>query len=218
MELLLVMGILALVGGIAWPLISQAYVNIKLRNAAEQIQAVWGKARVDAISSGLPHVFRFEKERGDYSVVSWQDENAALEAATPMAQNNFVPGMAMSPPVMPSPAPGTAGAVTNYGGAATTQGPKLPEGMIFTNIDRTSDTRAMAADAQFSSIGITSTSIPVVFYPDGTASDAVLTITNSKGRYITLNLRGLTGITRVGEITLGPEIASQAGLPAGVSP
>ncbi len=192
MELLLVLALLTVLTGIAWPLISRAYVNIKLRNAAEQIQAAWGKARVQAISTGLPHVFRFEMQAGDYSVVPWQDENADLEAAMPISAKSF-------DVAIPS-------ATTTYSGAATTTGPKLPENMIFSKLDRGSDSRTMAADAQLSSAGITATSPPVVFYPDGTSSDAVLTITNRTGRYITVNVRGLTGVTRVGEITTGPEV------------
>jgi prepilin-type N-terminal cleavage/methylation domain-containing protein len=194
MELLLVLALLAVIGATAWPLVTNAYSSVKLRNAAQQVQACWGKARVSAVSKGLPHVFRFETSAADYSVVAWEDENTALEAAVPITPNTF------AQPTSPSDA-------TNYGGAATTTGPKLPEGMTFVGIQRGNDTRTMVADTQLATAGVTSTSQPVVFYPDGTSSDAVLTITDGKGRYITVNLRGLTGITRIGEITAGPEVA-----------
>jgi Tfp pilus assembly protein FimT len=195
MELLLAVALMAIMGAIAWPYVSNAYLGVKLRSAAQQIQSEWGKARVKAISTGLPHVFRFNTQAADYSVVPWQEENAALEASMPIPVSNVT-----AAPSMPT-------SVTTYGGAATTSGPKLPDGMSFVGIQRTSDTRSLATDAQLSSAGVTATAPPVVFYPDGTSTDAVLTITNGKGRNITINLRGLTGVTRVGEITAGPEVA-----------
>ena len=41
---------------------------------------------------------------------------------------------------------------------------------------------------------------PIFFYPDGTTSDAQLTLKNGQGRAIELNLRGLTGTVDVGDI------------------
>ena len=99
---------------------------------------------------------------------------------------------------------GAAAPTTNFAGAATTTDRQLPEGMSFTGIERGSDSRVMAADMQLNQASITATTPPVVFYPDGTSSDATLTITNGEGKYITVNLRGLTGVARVGEVSLGP--------------
>jgi Tfp pilus assembly protein FimT len=195
MELLLAVALMAVLGAIAWPYMGNAFAGMKLKSAAQQIQSEWGKARVKAISTGLPHVFRFNLQAGEYSIVPWEEEDAAIEAS-------------MAVPIGNTPAtPTSTSAVTTYSGAATTAGPKLPDGMLFVDIQRTSDTRSVNADAQLSAAGVTATSPPIVFYPDGTSTDAVLTITNGRGRNITVNLRGLTGITRVGEITAGPEVA-----------
>ncbi|MCC7087062.1 MAG: prepilin-type N-terminal cleavage/methylation domain-containing protein [Pirellulales bacterium] len=194
MELLLVLALLAVLGATAWPLATNAFASVKLRNAAQQVQACWDKARVQAISNGLPHVFRFGSDAADYSVAPWYDENAAIETTTPIAANTFTPST--TPPQNPT-----------HDGTATTNRPKLPDGMTFVGIERSGETRSFAADEQLSIAGIAATALPVVFYPDGTSSDAALTITDGKGRYITVNLRGLTGITRIGEITAGPEVA-----------
>jgi prepilin-type N-terminal cleavage/methylation domain-containing protein len=194
MEILLALALLAILGAVAWPYIGNAYSGVRLRSAAQQIQSEWGKARVKAISTGLPHVFRFNTQAGDYSVVPWQEENAAIEASMPIPVSNT------------TTAPSVPDTITTYSGAATTTGPKLPEGMLFVDIQRTSDTRSVTADSQLNAAGVSATAPPVVFYPDGTSTDAVLTITNGKGRNITINLRGLTGITRIGEITAGPEV------------
>ena len=44
---------------------------------------------------------------------------------------------------------------------------------------------------------------PIFFYPDGTSSNTQLQLRNKEGRTITLMLRGLTGIVKVGDITAG---------------
>ena len=41
---------------------------------------------------------------------------------------------------------------------------------------------------------------PVLFYPDGTASDASVLLSNERGLTLRVTLRGLTGIARPGEI------------------
>jgi hypothetical protein len=41
---------------------------------------------------------------------------------------------------------------------------------------------------------------PILFYPDGTASDATVVLENEYRRRIELTLRGLTGVATVGEL------------------
>jgi hypothetical protein len=44
---------------------------------------------------------------------------------------------------------------------------------------------------------------PVLFYPDGSASEAVVTISDKTGRSIPVSLRGLTGVARMGDVFTG---------------
>ena len=41
---------------------------------------------------------------------------------------------------------------------------------------------------------------PILFYPDGTTSDARLILTNEQQRYVVVKLRSLTGIARVSQL------------------
>jgi hypothetical protein len=41
---------------------------------------------------------------------------------------------------------------------------------------------------------------PIVFYPDGTASDATVLLANPSGLTLRVTLRGLTGISRAAQI------------------
>ena len=44
---------------------------------------------------------------------------------------------------------------------------------------------------------------PIFFYPDGTTSDTKLLLANKEGRTIELLLRGITGMVKIGDITIG---------------
>src|SRR6266496_1137126 len=65
LEVMLVMAILVAVAAVAWPQIHRAYESVRLRKAADQVQAGLSHARVEAMSSGVTQVFRFEPNRSE---------------------------------------------------------------------------------------------------------------------------------------------------------
>jgi Tfp pilus assembly protein FimT len=70
----------------------------------------------------------------------------------------------------------------------------LPDGVSFA---------ALSINAMPAASGENGWSEPVLFYPDGTSSDAVVTLANRFGRTIDVNLRGLTGVAIVGLVQAG---------------
>src|SRR5262245_50934499 len=82
LEVMLVMGILVAVAAIAWPSITRAYESVRLRKAADQVQAGLARARVEAMSSGVTQVFRFEPNSPRYTITPYQDDSvSSLDAA-----------------------------------------------------------------------------------------------------------------------------------------
>ncbi len=176
MEMMLVVVVLAAMGAIAWPLVSRAYEGVKLKNAALDVRAAFNRARVEAMTSGVARAFHFVPSTGNYSVDIVQDGSEAVEGN---------------------------GTTTNTGtsrtsGSACTY--TLPDGFVFQTAERTLDSRASMAESALSGTGIDTSTPPVLFYPDGTASEATVTIANQYGRSIAVSLRGLTGISRLGEV------------------
>jgi prepilin-type N-terminal cleavage/methylation domain-containing protein len=72
----------------------------------------------------------------------------------------------------------------------------LPEGVLFVDGSLEVDTRA----AQTAAPAGSGTAATILFYPDGSTSNASLLLENSHGRRIAIELRGLTGVARCGEI------------------
>jgi Tfp pilus assembly protein FimT len=183
MEMLLVLVLMVTMGAVAWPTIRRAYESTYLRKAAEQVEAEFTKSRVRAMTSGLPQAFEFEPNTPQYTVQTWQDDSTPLES-TPSAA-----------------ASSNSNAASSATDTVTTIAQRqLPEGVIFTGVQRTFDARATAAESGLSAAGGSSAAPPVMFYPDGTTSEAAVTIANANGRCISISVRGLTGIARMSDI------------------
>ena len=94
---------------------------------------------------------------------------------------------------------------TEDGDASAPQLHQLPEDVTFIAAP------GLASDDDLSADGIErfeetdGWSSPIMFYPDGTSTDARLAIAGIDGRYVAVELRGLTGTVRTGKVTAGED-------------
>jgi hypothetical protein len=91
--------------------------------------------------------------------------------------------------------------------------------VTFSQAEATFDTRAMeieteAAQQQTGIAASTQWSQPLLFYPDGTSSQAKITVANKRGQAVQVTLRKLTGLTTVSDVTTieAIEAAKAAGM------
>ena len=94
---------------------------------------------------------------------------------------------------------------------------QLPEGIVFASDAQVSDQRAAALteEGAVPPPGGGGSSPPIMFYADGTASEASVTVTSPSGSCISINLRGLTAYSRLSDVFSG---TSPAGAAAGGTP
>jgi Tfp pilus assembly protein FimT len=176
-----------IIGAMTWPSIQHAYEGIRLKKAAEQVLAAFGHARVQAMSKGLPQVFRFEQGTNHYTIEAVVDDSAATEISVPNSTS-----------------------VVTIGGGSSVQGQntsptthQIPDGFVFSCGQRTLDNRTATTESEMASSSQSSDAPPIIFYPDGQASEASVTVTDPRdGRSIAVTIRGLTGIARIGEVFL----------------
>ncbi len=76
----------------------------------------------------------------------------------------------------------------------------LPAGVYFGGADVAVDSQAQLTQEQFS--GDSGDMKPILFYGDGTAQNAKLTLTHEGGASIQVNLRGLTGLASTSKIII----------------
>jgi prepilin-type N-terminal cleavage/methylation domain-containing protein len=194
-ELMLVLAIVVVIGGLSWPTLKHSFELARLKSGAEQVQSAFGHARVDAMNKGVPQVFHFDSGTGQYSVDAWQDDMAAVDddASTSSSSSSTAATASASP-----------SAATADGSTPDPAKRQLPDGIVFSNGDRVLDARAEAVESELSSsagsAGSGSSSPPIMFYPDGTASEASVTVTSPSGQSISIILRAFTGVSRMSAV------------------
>ena len=231
LELMLVLGLLVAVMALAWPAIQHAYQGIRLKKTADQVVAAFGHARVLAMSTGVTQVFRFQPGTGQYTKMAMGDDSQGVDsdasgAASAMVGStahgdsavavNSTGGDSSAAPMSSNPPDSNASNSSSssvYGSSISNSAVgscsyQLNDGYVFAKGQRTLDARAALAESELpnsdTSAGDTSDDAPpILFYPDGTASEAMVTVSDKTGRSISVSLRGLTGIARQGDAFTG---------------
>lgn len=208
-EVLLVLGVLAVIAALAWPSLGGALERFRLRKAADQIRIQWQQARIQAIRSNCRWEFRYVPGGRQWLVQSVAQTETMVDPTTGQMLGSVGPAL---------PGAGLAG--------SSSPGGSLPEGVRFAPLPGSEDTLAAGGGAAGSSAygaelstdplgqqlppldesdGAAGWSWPIYFYPDGTTDSAAICLENEKGRRIEVRLRGLTGTVTIGANTAAEE-------------
>lgn len=185
LELLLVLALLVTIASLAAPQVGRTLDSHRLRGAAEELRAVWSKARVRAMEQGRTYVFRSELSGSQYQVEPLVSPDDYLESSQLSLGNAAMASVAGS----------------------KIEAAELPDKVTFAGTQLAQDFRAMtlnpAAAAATAAAEPTGTlwSTPVYFYPDGTTTTAKLRVVNERDRGIEISMRGLTGVIYVKDVS-----------------
>jgi prepilin-type N-terminal cleavage/methylation domain-containing protein len=192
LELTLVLAIIGLLAAIAVPRLDRAFDRRKLDGVAGNLRLIWDRARLEAMRTGQAQVFQCMPGTGSYSVkplILQSDLANAGSGATVMNAGGSL-------------------VETQSNGFFTAADPteqqaeQLEENITFVSCLVAADMRAysIAQDSQSSGTGDMNTQMigqSVIFYPDGSTSTAEVRVQNSRGEVRGVQLRGLTGHSRV---------------------
>jgi prepilin-type N-terminal cleavage/methylation domain-containing protein len=206
LELMLVLALLVVVGAMAMPAFKGPFANQRLRKAGEMVRIEWNRARIQAMKTGQIQMFRYETDGRIFYVQPYLTEQDFLEAdATESTARD--PSLAQAAGGSAGPIPGTI---------PDTQPPairerELPDGVIFAGGYFESDSRSaqIQQESQATLMAAGNQVAPILFYPDGTTSDAELILANDQQLYLRITLRSLTGISKVSELLSANELPSQ---------
>ncbi len=199
LEMMLALAILIAMTAVVWPTISSSMETDALRRSADRVRAALASARTKAMQTGVIHAFRYEPESGAYVIEPWQDDYSEVNASDPtnLQVGTFSQGQS---------------ALADGAGAAAGNGQLLSENP---NAEQLFDDVTFSAiESQFSSRALQllqdgGSDQIIFFYPDGTATDAVLriqigTVEDDDDTYVEIFLNGLTGLTQKTDL-LGPD-------------
>ena len=181
LELLLVLAIIVIAAAAVAPSLRNVLRNTSLKSAANTVRAELTRAHVLAMKTGRTQVFQYELGGGKYKLEHWIGDDDALES--PTGDANAAP-----PPAAP--------------GAASTREKSLPEGIKFAQGDSLAESRSQRIEQELAGAGAggVTWSRPILFFRDGSTSDAFIIVGNDRQVGIRIDLRGMTGVVKVSDL------------------
>lgn len=176
-EVLLVLTVLTLVIGLAWPSLSRLYGHHRLRQAADLLGVRMSSGRGHAVETGLVYQFRFEPGGRRFLLVPF-DREPVDETPTGSHRSMRIVGM------LP------ASCRFEGGDSYTDKGTAIPDEWL-AGVPNEAD----YAGALWSQ--------PVLFHPDGTATEFEVAVIGDKKEQVKLSLRRLTGGVTVSPVRGG---------------
>jgi len=185
-ELLLVLAVVAVLAGLAWPRLMGIIARQNVQSAAEQVRQRLDRGRVKAVEEAVTYQFRYEPY-GDRFVL--------------------LPNEIVTDPDAESNSLSSSNELTTIERPRVFQ---LPEGCQF-HVQNSLSGESMTMERlpeEFSALivnGATNSDVswapPVLYYPDGTATNAVITVMDEQRNYIHLAVRDLTGAITVSQVS-----------------
>jgi len=193
LEIMLVLAIIAAIGAIAMPAIRNVLDRQRLEASAEKIRLALDRARLEAMKTGQAQMFECQPGSGKYSVhplTQQADVTNAAQGAKVVTQTGLVAETTQSGLL-------AAAEPTALSGEAK----DLEERVTFVSCMVASDSRSynVAQQSQASSGQVTTANIGqvILFYPDGSTTNAEVRMQNENGDMRAVRLRGLTGHCKV---------------------
>lgn len=195
-EMLLVLGVLAVMAAITWPGLQRAWVKQSLDEATEMVRIHLARTRNYAIDSVLIYEFRYEPGGNRFVVVPHEPVEILSEQTNIDPQGQVSEGS-------------SADQLIRMGGI-------LPDGVRFAEVINEEAVKlgqpeikpppVPIADWQLQGLpnadelsGV-AWSEPMLFYPDGSAQQAVLRVEDEYEQRVEISVRGLTGAVSTRQI------------------
>jgi prepilin-type N-terminal cleavage/methylation domain-containing protein len=195
LELMLVLAIIAAIGAIAFPAFHGVLDRQRLQASAEKIRLELDRARLLAMKTGQAQMFECAPGQGKFSVhplTQQSDITNAAEGAKVLTQFGTVAETAENGLLLATDQSALSGDVK-----------ELEEKITFVSCVVATDSRAYTLAQQSMSGQVSTTNVGqiIVFYPDGSTSNAEVRLQNERGEVRAVRLRGLTGHVKILTIT-----------------
>jgi type II secretory pathway pseudopilin PulG len=170
LELILVLGILVALTGLAVPMALDTLDGHRLRASADRVRGAFAEAKNQAIRSGNEVAFYYQPGFRTFFVLEFN-------------------------PLVPKPLPPVPNEEAARDATSDIRANILEMGVVFAGADVSPDSRA-----QVSQVTDVPNYARILFYPDGTAQPARVFLANQTGAGIRVELRALTGTSIASEL------------------
>lgn len=195
LELLLVLALVVLMAGLAWPALRSSMAKSRLRDSAQQLRIELARARLTAMECGVPLEFRYRAGEGRFRIAAQPADEPESDVHASSGQR----GIGRSKSALSKE--GAADTELDWHVSETT----LPDGVVFAAPQESPAESPPPADLaseafEDDSLQRDGWSPAIVFHPDGTASNATLALSDGEGSQVTVQLRGVTGQAKPGDV------------------
>ncbi|TWU43180.1 hypothetical protein Q31b_22180 [Novipirellula aureliae] len=189
-ELLLVLAILSAIAAVTIPNLGLLMGEQKLTRASEQLRIELTRTRVDAMRAGQMMMLQWDPDLGTLKLKPFFSAVASVDSNNGSAnsQSTLLTGG--------NQASVTAAPVYDPEAEETIE---LPEGVTVEVIAVTPTARSTIAEQEMVGELVTGTS-PILFYSDGTTSNAVIILAHPTIGRVAVKLRGITGDVTIDEV------------------
>lgn len=195
-EILLVLVLLVVIASFAMPIIEGGFASVRLQRGTDQVLAAWTEIRAKSIESGQLYQFRFTEGGNSYRVDPWyadeskQPAESELDRISNSANRDlFDAGDESDEPEEWRYQAALAEQIVFVGG---NQAVNNQQG------ERKVETLQDDESGEWSA--------PILFFPDGTTSEASVVLRNGHDRYQRATLRALTGVARASRMLSEQEV------------
>ena len=199
LELLLVLTVIAILAALSWPRMTAILQQQQIQGSAEQVRQLLDRARVRAVEEGQTLQVRFEPGGRNYVILpqapyTQQTNQTNRYAAVGLTKGNETTKAISADPFRVYQLPEGVSFYVQQG----IQGLHTGDSPIY---ERLGDewmahlqNGAIAREVVWTA--------PILFYPDGSATDGLTALVDDKGRMIQVSVRGLTGTVYAGKVKL----------------
>lgn len=208
LELLLTLAVIVAIGAVTLPGLFDILAERQLVRGANGVRIAMVQARLEAMRTGRTQMMRFQTGGPQFKVEPYITAADVTEAADMLGRGTAVATGGMAIAAMPT--------ATADSPAATPEDrdpmdPRMDQEMLpgeavfgVTQIMATARSATIQQQSSMMNLGTMNSggewSEPVMFYPDGTTSNAVVSVTLPNLGQVLVKIRGLTGDSDVGEV------------------
>lgn len=190
-EVLLVLTIIVAIAALSWPQMSRFLQRESVMANAEQVRQLLDHARVQAVEDGVTYQFRYEPNGQKFVLLPYELLTTPASPTTANTQTETAVDV-------------TQAIVYELSEDCYFYTPTVLSGEA-TAMERLSDPWLKLIQNGSSHRDV-SWAAPILYSPDGAATDGAVTVADEDRRYISLSVRGLTGAVVTSRIDQLPEL------------
>lgn len=204
LELVLALAVILAISAVALPNLFDVMAQRQLVRGGDSLRVALVEARLEAMRTGRTQIFRGSIGGRQYLIQPFQSASDVSEAADMFGQGTsvmFGSGAAALPTLPPPESAPNVDENASSGVLVTSlQENMLPDEVLFEDVQVQATARSSTIQQQAGITAGDGWSAPILFYPDGTASSAIVTIAREGQGRVYIKLRGLTGDTDRSEV------------------